>query len=97
MIETAMIFALGFLVASAMGFVLLNAVWRRAVRLTTKRVESTLPLSMIEIKADKDQLRAEFAIATRKLEINLDKLREQANEQMAEIGLENRDHPGAQG
>ncbi len=84
MIETAMIFALGFLVASAIGFVLLNAVWRRAVRLTTKRVESTLPLSMIEIKADKDQLRAEFAMTTRKLEVNLEQLRDKANEYVTE-------------
>ncbi|WP_204351678.1 hypothetical protein, partial [Klebsiella variicola] len=64
-IETAMVFALGFLLASLLALGLLGAVWRRAVKLTTRRVENAIPLSMAEIKADKDQLRAEFAVAAR--------------------------------
>ena len=41
----------------------------RAVRLTMKRLEAATPLSMAEIQADKDQLRAEFAMSTRRLEM----------------------------
>lgn len=84
-IETAMIFALGFLVAALLALGLLGAVWRRAVRLTTRRVENAVPLSMAEIKADKDQLRAEFAVAARRLEMAAEELRERLNGQTVEI------------
>ena len=42
-IETAMWFALGFLVAAVLGLVLMASLWRRAVRLTTRRVEAGVP------------------------------------------------------
>ena len=60
MIEAIMFSALGFLAASLIALVLLSAVWHRAVRLTTRRIEGAIPVSMAEIQADKDQLRAEF-------------------------------------
>jgi chromosome segregation ATPase len=84
-IETAMVFALGFLVAALASLALMGAVWRRAVRLTTRRVESAVPLSMAEIKADKDQLRAEHALALRRLEIEAEKLRGKVNDQTADL------------
>lgn len=49
--------------------------WRRAVFLTRKRIESAVPLTANELQADKDKLRAEHAMAQRKLEILIDKLR----------------------
>ncbi|QCI63806.1 hypothetical protein [Phreatobacter stygius] len=84
-IETAMVFALGFLLAALLALGLLGAVWRRAVRLTTRRVENAIPLSMAEIKADKDQLRAEFAVASRRLEMNAEALRGKVNDQIVEL------------
>lgn len=84
-IETSMVFVLGFVVAALLSLALMGAVWRRAVRLTTRRVESAVPLSMAEIKADKDQVRAEAALAIRRAEIVADKLREAANQQTIEI------------
>ena len=45
-----------------------------------------VPLSLAEIQADKDRLRAEFAVSTRRLEINLKELRQRAAEQVVEIG-----------
>ena len=51
------------------------AVWRRAVRLTKKRIEAATPMTMAEFRADKDQLRAEFALSTRRLEMNVEALR----------------------
>lgn len=84
-IETAMIFALGFLMAALLALGLLGAVWRRAVRLTTRRVENAVPLSLAEIKADKDQLRAEFAVAARRLEMTAEALQERLNGQTVEI------------
>lgn len=89
MIELVMFFALGFLAASLIALVLLSAVWHRAVRLTTKRIEGAIPVSMAEIQADKDQLRAEFAMSTRRLETSVDQLKLKTTEQFAEIGRKN--------
>jgi chromosome segregation ATPase len=86
MIESIMFFALGFLAASLIALVLLSAVWHRAVRLTTRRIEGAIPVSMAEIQADKDQLRAEFAMSTRRLEASVEQLKLKATEQLAEIG-----------
>lgn len=86
MIEAVMFFALGFFGATLIALVTLPAVWHRAVRLTTKRIEGAIPLSMTEIQADKDQLRAEFAISTRRLENTVEQLKQKTSEQLAEIG-----------
>jgi hypothetical protein len=75
LIENAMYFALGALVTALIGLVLLPAVWRRAVRLTKRRIEAATPITMAEFRADKDQLRAEFALSTRRLEMNVEQLR----------------------
>jgi hypothetical protein len=85
-IESIMFVALGFLAASLITLVLLSAVWHRAVRLTTRRVEGAIPVSMAEIQADKDQLRAEFAMSTRRLENDVERLKLKTTEQLAEIG-----------
>ena len=61
------------------------AIWRRAVALTRKRIESSIPLTQTEIQADKDRIRAEYAMTTRRLEISVKALREKAAEQLVEI------------
>lgn len=86
MIEAIMFSALGFLAASLVALVLLSAVWHRAVRLTTRRIEGAIPVSMAEIQADKDQLRAEFAMSTRRLEASVEQLKLKTTDQLAEIG-----------
>src|SRR3974390_3391387 len=62
MIEPIMYFGIGFLVAALIGLVAVALVHARAVRLTIRRLEAATPLSMAEIQADKDQLRAEFGM-----------------------------------
>jgi chromosome segregation ATPase len=61
-------------------------VHNRAVRLTTKRLEAATPLSMAEIQADKDQLRAEFAMSARRLEMSVEQLKRKTASQSAELG-----------
>jgi chromosome segregation ATPase len=61
-------------------------VHNRAVRLTTRRLEAATPLSMAEIQADKDQLRAEFAMSARRLEMSVDQLKHKTTSQLAELG-----------
>jgi DNA repair exonuclease SbcCD ATPase subunit len=58
----------------------------RAVRLTQRRLEAMTPMSMAEIHADKDQLRAEFAMSTRRLEMSVDQMKAKTSSQLAEIG-----------
>ena len=75
LIENMMYFALGVLVAGLIALIILPAVWKRAVRLTKRRIEAATPITMAEFRADKDQLRAEFALSTRRLEVNVEMLR----------------------
>jgi len=86
MIEPIMFFGLGFLAASLLGLVIVPFVHGRAVRLTVRRLEAATPLSMAEIQADKDQLRAEFAMSTRRLEMSVEQLKGKTTSQLAELG-----------
>ena len=86
MIEPIMYFGIGFLVAALMGLVVVPLVHNRAVRLTMRRLEAATPLSMAEIQANKDQLRAEFAMSTRRLEMSVEQLKAKSTSQLAELG-----------
>src|SRR3954468_24742678 len=84
-IENIMYFALGLLAAALLALAVMPAVWRRAVRLTKKRIEAATPITMSEFRADKDQLRAEFALSTRRLEMNVEALRRRLSDQLRDI------------
>ena len=86
MIEPIMFFGIGFLAAALIGIVVIPLVHTRAVRLTVRRLEAAAPLSMAEIQADKDQLRAEFAMSTRRLEMSVEQLKTKSTSQLAELG-----------
>jgi chromosome segregation ATPase len=86
MVEPIMYFAIGFLVAMLCALMIVPLVHNRAVRLTTRRLEAATPLSMAEIQADKDQLRAEFAMSARRLEMSVDQLKNKTTSQLAELG-----------
>jgi chromosome segregation ATPase len=86
MVEPIMYLAIGFLVAMLLGLTIVPLVHNRAVRLTTRRMEAATPLSMAEIQADKDQLRAEFAMSARRLEMSVDQLKHKTTSQLAELG-----------
>src|SRR2546422_4298721 len=86
MIEPIMFFGIGFLFAALIGLVVVPLVHSRAVRLTMRRLEAAAPLSMAEIQADKDQLRAEFAMSTRRLEMSVEQLKAKTTNQLADIG-----------
>ena len=86
MIEPVMYFGIGFLVAALLCLLFVPLVHNRAVRLTMRRLEAATPLSIAEIRADKDQLRAEFAMSARRLEMSVDKLKHQTTSQLAELG-----------
>jgi chromosome segregation ATPase len=86
MVEPVMFLAIGFLAASLLAIVFIPLVHNRAVRITLRRLEASTPLSMAEIQADKDQLRAEFAMSTRRLEMSVEQLKAKTTSQLAELG-----------
>jgi chromosome segregation ATPase len=86
MVEPVMYLAIGFLAAMLFSLMIMPLVHNRAVRLTTRRLEAATPLSMAEIQADKDQLRAEFAMSARRLEMSVEQLKNKTTSQLAELG-----------
>jgi chromosome segregation ATPase len=85
MIEIIMYFGIGFLTASLLGLIIIPLVHNRAIRLTIRRLEAATPLSIAEIQADKDHLRAEFAMSTRRLELTVDQLKARSTSQLREL------------
>jgi chromosome segregation ATPase len=85
-IEQAMVFALGFLAAGLIALAAAPAFWRRAIRLSTRRLEMQLPLSPEEILAGRDLLRAEFAVERRRLEQKAEALNVVHAADMTELG-----------
>ncbi|MEM7398581.1 MAG: hypothetical protein AAGF48_11715 [Pseudomonadota bacterium] len=84
MIEWFMFGALGFFLGCLLGLMLAPPLWNRAVKLTTRRLEATMPMTLAEIQADKDQIRADFAIQLRKVEVALEKSKEKASRELIE-------------
>jgi chromosome segregation ATPase len=85
LVQSVLLFSLGFLSSAFLALMVAPVIWARAVALTRKRIEASVPLSMNEVQADKDQLRAEFAMSTRRLEVSVKSFKEKISLQMAEI------------
>lgn len=83
MIELILFVALGFLVAALIGMVIAPAIYRRVVKLTERRMRSTVPLNAAEIKAAKDMERAAFAAENARISVELRNEREQLTVQRA--------------
>ena len=56
MIESILFFSLGFLCAGFLALMVAPSIWRRAVSMTRRRIEASVPLSLSDIEADKDLL-----------------------------------------
>jgi chromosome segregation ATPase len=84
-LQHVMLVALGFLLACLIVVALVPAYWARAVRLTTQRIRQSMPLTEAEIRADKDRLRAEYAIRIHKLETQLEQGKLAAARQQVEL------------
>jgi hypothetical protein len=86
MLESIMYFGIGFLFAALLKLAIFPLVHGRAVRLTTRRLEAAIPPSIADVQADKDFLRAEFAMSTRRLETTVEQLNNRNASQLAELG-----------
>jgi chromosome segregation ATPase len=83
-----MYFVAGLLVAGLVLMLILPAFWRRALRLSQRRARLLTPLSVNEAIAERDQLRAEHAVARRMLERRIENLEAQLALKRAELGRE---------
>ena len=81
-----MIFASGFLLCGLLSLLILPAFWRRAMRLSTRRLEMLMPLSMDEVFAQRDQLRAKAAVEQRRIEQKLEAMVRDRAGHLSEIG-----------
>jgi myosin heavy subunit len=88
LVQTTLLFSLGFLSAAFIAMAVAPAIWRRATELTRRRIEASTPLTLNEVQADKDQQRAEFAIGLRKIEIKAKSLQEKLTKQRADAAVQ---------
>lgn len=86
MIELVLVFLFGMLVAGLIWLILLPAFWRRATRITRQRLERALPLSVNEIFAEQDRLRAEHGVAMARGEARQKAMRDALAAAKAETG-----------
>jgi hypothetical protein len=86
MIESIMYVGIGLLFGCLLAVAIVPLVHNRAVRLTVRRLEGRLPQSIAEIQADKDLLRAEFAMSSRRFEIIIEQLKNKITNQLVELG-----------
>ncbi len=80
-----MLIVLGFAVALLLALVLGKMLWGQAIGLGKRRSRREDPLTVASLQADKDKLRAEAAMLSRKLELRLNDLKTRLAEQTAEV------------
>lgn len=83
-IQTAMFVALGFLMAALIVLAVTPFYRRRAERLAVTALKRSMPISEAEIRADKDRVRAEYALLVHKLETKLEDANHSAARQLIE-------------
>lgn len=81
-----MYFALGFLAAGLFTLMFLPAFWRRAMRLSMRRLHMLTPLSMEKVAAERDLLRADFAARYRRLEQQMAAVKASKAKDLIDIG-----------
>nr|WP_222857692.1 hypothetical protein [Agrobacterium deltaense] len=75
-IEYAILFGLGFLTATLLALLIAPAIHRRIVAYTENRIRATMPISPLEVRAQKDMARALYAAENAKVRQELDTERE---------------------
>ena len=86
MIEQAIYFALGCIVTALLGLLFTPVLWSRALRLSRKRLQLQVPLSLQEILSERDHLRAAHAVERLRIEQELARVRATKDADMIAIG-----------
>ncbi len=88
-----MYFVLGLVAAGLLALLVTPAIARRSAKRARARLQASLPLNRSEIEAEKDQVRARYALANRRLESTIARLNEQLATRMVESS-KNREEMG---
>jgi myosin heavy subunit len=88
-IEGLLFSALGFLAATGLAMAIAPALWRRAEHLERRRIEAALPLTREELEGEIDAVRAQAAMAVRRLEVKADDLRKRSAADLVKINVLN--------
>jgi len=87
-IQSVLVFLLGFLCAVFLILLAAPLFWRRANYLWQKQMNAQLPLSLTAIEADRDMLRASHAAALRKAEMQVSEIREKHTQALLKISTD---------
>jgi hypothetical protein len=80
-----MVLVLGALIATFLALIAGRLAWKLALRLGAKRAQRNIPATVVDLQSDRDRLRAEQAILSRKIEVRLDEMKMKLAEQTAEV------------
>jgi hypothetical protein len=75
MIASIMYLSIWFLVTVLFGLLFSSVLLKRAEHLRTQRLEAATPQSILKLRADKDQFRAELAMSIRRLETSVERMK----------------------
>jgi hypothetical protein len=89
MIESLMLCGIGLLGGCLLMLAFFPIVHERAVRLTRQSLVEATPMAINEMQADKDHLRAQFAMSLRRLEVNIEEMRAKTINHSSEISKQN--------
>jgi hypothetical protein len=85
MLYPIMLFGIGFLTAGLLMAILTPLIHERAVRLTVRRLTAKRPRSAMDRRAHEDQLRAQFAVTSLRLETAMREAQAKAAGQLGEV------------
>jgi hypothetical protein len=80
-----MLVVLGFAIATFLALIAGRLAWKLALRLGARRAQRNIPATVVDLQSDRDRLRAEQAILSRKIEVRLDEMKMKLAEQSAEV------------
>ena len=80
-----MLIGLGFAVALLLALVVGRFAWNTALGFSKRRKNQQIPAAVLQLQTERDGLRAEYAMLSRRLELRLDDLKARLVEQMAEV------------
>ena len=79
--ETLMLVVLGFALAALIALFIGRFAWHLALRLGAKRMQRQVPSTVTELQSERDRLRAEYAMLSRKLGLRLSDIKMRMAEQ----------------
>ena len=83
--ETILLIVLGFSLASLIALFMGRMVWTMALKLGAKRMQRQVPSTLVGLQAERNRLRAEYAMMAQRLGSQLEAAKLRAAEQMAEV------------